>query len=187
MAQLVRRSGIAVIIAMLALFYALPVAAQDAATGSLEVADQAIVNDTITIASASISQDGFIVIHKAGPDGKLLVTPNVGVMPISAGDHSDVVVTLTEPVADGAPLWPMLHIDAGTIGTYEFPDGPDVPVMADGAPVVKMITVQASGGDAPTTLPNTGGTDNTLAILAVGFALFAAGAMVTWQARRRRA
>jgi hypothetical protein len=39
----------------------------------------------------------------------------------------------------------MLHVDAGTVGTYEFP-GPDVP-LTDGhfAPVMKkvMLTVKA--------------------------------------------
>jgi hypothetical protein len=51
----------------------------------------------------------------------------------------NVVVTLDAPVTTGA-LWPMLHLDAGTIGTYEFP-GVDGPVKSGSDIVMKKITV----------------------------------------------
>ena len=58
---------------------------------------------------------------------------------IPAGDSSNVAVTLDTPSPTGA-YWPMLHLDAGTIGTYEFP-GPDVPVKSGADIVMKKITV----------------------------------------------
>lgn len=154
-----------------------------APTGSIDVANQAVANDAITVASATISQDGWIAVHKAGPDGKLLLTPLVGLIQIKAGDNKNVVIKLTEPVAAGAPLWPMLHIDAGTIGTYEFPNGADVPVAANGAPVMKQITVAAAG--APTTLPSTGGDGFPGWLAVVAVALLAAGALLFGVTRRQ--
>jgi hypothetical protein len=35
----------------------------------------------------------------------------------------------------------MLHLDAGTPGVYEFPDGPDVPVIDSQGMVMKRIQV----------------------------------------------
>lgn len=153
-------------------------------TGAITVADQAVANDSITVASATISQDGWIAVHKAGPDGKLLLTPLVGLAQIKAGDNKDVVIKLTEPVAAGAPLWPMLHIDAGVIGTYEFPNGADVPVTANGMPIMKQIAVQSAG--APTTLPSTGGEAFPSWIALVALALVAVGAFV-FKASQQRA
>ena len=37
--------------------------------------------------------------------------------------------------------WPMLHVDAGIEGTYEFPAGPDVPVVDSQGMVMKLIHV----------------------------------------------
>ena len=162
---------------------AAPAPAAAAPTGSIDVANQAVANGAITVASATISQDGWIAVHKAGPDGKLLLTPLVGMVQIKAGDNKNVVIKLTEPVAAGAPLWPMLHIDAGTIGTYEFPNGADVPVTANGMPVMKQITVAAAG--TPTTLPSTGGDafPGWLAVVAV--VLLGLGALLFGVTRRQ--
>ena len=66
--------------------------------------------------------------------------PVVGHAAIPEGDSKDVVITLDTPVATGVSLWPMLHTDAGTIGTYEFP-GPDGPVKNGADIVMKKITV----------------------------------------------
>ena len=164
-----------------------PVPAQGAAlTGSIEVSNQAVQNGAITVAKATISQDGWIVVHKAGPDGKLLLTPPVGMTQIKAGDNTNVQIKLTEPVAVGAPLWPMLHIDAGVKGTYEFPNGPDVPVAANGMPVMKQIAVQAAGG--PAQLPNTGGSETPVTALALGaLVLLVGGALISRQILRRGA
>jgi LPXTG-motif cell wall-anchored protein len=129
-----------------------------------------------------VSQDGWVVVHKAGPDGKLLLTPVIGQTQIKAGDNANVVIKLTEPVADGAPLWPMIHIDEGTKGTYEFPNGPDVPAAGDKATV--QIKVLAAGS-APSQLPRTGGDDAPLALLASALILVAVGALLFQRTRRR--
>ena len=106
-------------------------------TGSLDAADQTGDGKTITIKSVNITgSTGFIAIH-ADLSGK--PGPVVGHVAIPAGDSSNVVVTLDKASPTGA-YWPMLHLDAGKIGTYEFP-GPDVPVMSGADIVMKKITV----------------------------------------------
>ena len=153
------------------------------ATGSLEVSDQPVVNNSITIAKATTSADSWIVIHKAGPDGKLLLTPVIGMTQIKAGDTANVVIKLTEAVAPNAPLWPMIHIDAGEKGKYEFPNGPDVPATGDKATV--QIKVLASGSGGPGQLPRTGGEDAPTLPLALGVVVFLIGTLLALRARRR--
>ena len=106
-------------------------------SGSLEAVDQHGDGKTITIKTVNITgSTGFIAIH-ADLSGK--PGPVVGHVAIPAGDGHDIVVTLDKVSPTGA-YWPMLHLDAGTIGTYEFP-GADVPVKSGADIVMKKITV----------------------------------------------
>ena len=150
--------------------------------GSVSASDQAIVNNGITVANVNAAQDGWIVAHldEGGKPGKVL-----GQTAVKAGDNKNVAIALSEAVPVGGKLWPMLHIDAGTIGTYEFP-GADAPAKdASGNIVMKQITVTAAGA-APAALPRTGGAnDATPALLLGAMALLAAGVALTL--RRRRA
>lgn len=118
---------------------AAPAASTAASTvsGSLDAVDQHSDGKTITIKAVNITgSSGFIAIH-ADLSGK--PGPVVGHVAIPAGASSDVVVTLDKASPTGA-YWPMLHLDAGKIGTYEFP-GPDVPVKTGADIVMKKITV----------------------------------------------
>lgn len=157
-----------------------------APTGTIEVSDQPVKDGTITISKATISQDGWIVVHKAGPDGKLLLTPVIGQVQIKAGESTNVAIKLTEAVAEGAPLWPMVHIDAGQKGVYEFPNGPDVPVVANGAPVMMQIKVLPAGSSGgPSQLPRTGGEDAPIGLALSALALLVGGALLMMRVRRR--
>jgi LPXTG-motif cell wall-anchored protein len=77
----------------------------------------------------------------------------------------------------------MLHIDAGTIGTYEFP-GADTPVIVGGNVVMKQITVTAAAAAPPSNLPRTGGTDAPSGLLLSALALLLGGALVLLRMRR---
>ena len=106
-------------------------------SGTLDAVDQHSDGKTITIKAVNITgSSGFVAIH-ADLSGK--PGPVVGHVAIPSGASSDVVVTLDKASPTGA-YWPMLHLDAGTIGTYEFP-GPDVPVKTGADIVMKKITV----------------------------------------------
>jgi plastocyanin len=155
---------------------AAPVAA---AADAVAASDQAITNGSITVANVTASVDGWIVAHldEGGKPGKV-----IGNTAVKKGDNKNVTIKLSEAVATGGKLWPMLHIDAGVIGTYEFP-GPDAPVVVDGNIIMKQITVTAAGA-APVNLPVTGGDDAPAGLLLAAFGLLLAGALLTLRPRR---
>ena len=136
-------------------------------TPSLTVHDQPIVNGTITVAHVVAAQDGWIAVHMFGPDGKLLLTPLAGLAYVDAGTRNNVQVKLNKAFNAGEKLMPMLHIDAGKLGTYEFPNGPDVPVTVGGQVVMMPLTVQANA-NTPQQMPNTGSTGGTGPLFAAG-------------------
>jgi LPXTG-motif cell wall-anchored protein len=148
-------------------------------TGTVDASDQAIVGGEITVAKITAGQDGWIVAHldEGGKPGKV-----IGETIIKAGDSSNVKIKLSEDVPAGGKLWPMLHIDAGTVGTYEFP-GPDAPVVANGAPVMKQITITAAAA-APSNLPKTGGADAPFGLIFGALGLLIAGALLSLRMRR---
>ena len=114
-------------------------AAAAKATGTVTVEDQHSDGSSLTVKAVTITGgSGFIAVHI---DANGAPGPVVGHGPVKEGSNSDVVVKF-DSVQKTGKFWPMLHVDAGTIGTYEFP-GPDVPVPdADGkTPVMKQITL----------------------------------------------
>lgn len=151
------------------------------AKDAVEVTDQPVTNTSITVATVSATKDGWIVVHldEGGSPGKVL-----GQTAVKAGDNKNVVVTLSEAVPVGRKLWPMLHIDAGTIGTYEFP-GADAPVSVNGMVIMKQISVTAATS-TPGTLPTTGGTAPHAGLLAVALALLAVGSLLVLRTRPSR-
>jgi LPXTG-motif cell wall-anchored protein len=157
-------------------------AAPAAATkDAVDADDQPIKNGSITVAEIYASQDGWIVAHldEGGKPGKV-----IGNTAVKKGESNNVVIKLSEDVPVGGKLWPMLHIDAGVIGTYEFP-GADAPVIVDGNIIMKQITVTAAGAAAPAKLPTTGGEDAPVGLLLAAFGLLLAGALLTLRPRRR--
>lgn len=169
-----------------------PAASPAAVTPMVEANDQPIVDTSITVARVVAAQDGWIVIHTNTADNR--PGPVIGYAPVRAGENRDVRVPLSQMPQPGDRLWPMLHIDAGTIGTYEFP-GADGPVQANGMIVMVQITVLADQAQAPAAappaapaaLPQTGVQPGWMTLLGGATLLMIAGAMLTLRARRRRA
>ena|SRR2546421_2049570 len=117
-------------------------AAAPTVTGTLSAADQSSDGKTIKVADVSISgAPGWIAVH-TDLDGK--PGPVVGKKAIPMGESKDVVITLDQAVTTAA-FWPMLHVDAGTVGTYEFP-GADVPVMSGSDIVMKKVMLTVASG-----------------------------------------
>lgn len=86
---------------------------------------------------------GFVVIHvdNGGSPGAV-----AGFAPVPQGYSHHIEVPLTGDVAPTAVLFPMLHVDTGVAGEYEFGtvEGADGPAMADGAVVVFPINAAPS-------------------------------------------
>ena len=102
-------------------------------TASVEISDQAIEHDAVTVAKVNAAVDGWVVIHVEA-EGK--PGPVIGYAQVPAGESTDVKVTI-DPAMATAKMFAMLHVDEGAKGTYEFP-GADAPVK-DG----EMIVMQA--------------------------------------------
>ncbi len=125
----------------------------------LRAHDQFIQNDQFVADSVTMPQDGWLVIHS---DNNGQPGPVIGEERVLAGTTNKVGVDLPQ---DGRTevLWPMLHVDTGTAGVYEFGTVPDAdpPVVVRGvvatAPfwtvphvrVANQIVVKGDGQGAP--------------------------------------
>ncbi len=119
-----------------------PDAAPPAATGTLDAANQPSDGKSVTITAVNLQaggKDGWIALHadlngKPGPVKYFVAVP--------AGSSSNVTLPTPGGIPTGA-YWPMLHVDDHVIGTYEFPQvaGADLPAKANGAIVMKKITI----------------------------------------------
>jgi predicted lipoprotein with Yx(FWY)xxD motif len=134
-------------------------AAVPAVIPSVKVNDQAIENGSLKIASAVSDGQGWLVIHSQ-VDGK--PGPILGYTALVVGDNQDVVVNIDSSKATET-LYAMLHTDAGILGVFEFPDGPDAPVFLDGVMVNPPFII--SSGLVPSAIVLLGGNETLGAFL----------------------
>lgn len=126
---------------------------------SLSVNDQPIVNSKVTVATVVSVGPGWLVIHA---DTNGAPGADIGHVAVSDGENANVQVSVdTSKVT--STLYAMLHIDAGVIGTYEFP-GDDTPAKDNTGKVVN-VAFKSSG-----TPPSTGAmTAKIIEITSAGF------------------
>jgi len=116
----------------------------------MRISDQTVVSSDISDAMGSMllvksvlsDGPGFVVIH--ADDGEGAPGEVIGFAGIDDGLTTDLTVNI-----DGTPtpiLFPMLHVDTGTIGEYEFGtvDGADGPTTVDNNVVVFAIDAAPS-------------------------------------------
>lgn len=118
-------------------------------TGSLTVEDQMLEDNMLSISNVTMSEPGWVVIHRDNGNGGPMVPEIISVPKmVEAGDAMDVMVELKEgeEVADGETLWAMLHTDDGAMGTYEFngTNGLDAPIMVNGNIVTESFEVSVA-------------------------------------------
>jgi hypothetical protein len=115
---------------LLGLLIAAALAGCSRPTPSVFVSDQAVKDDTVTIAKVVSDGPGWMVIHKeaGGAPGSV-----VGYAAVKNGTNENVTVKI-DAYSATPTLFAMLHKDVGVVGTYEFP-GADIPVMVNGAMV----------------------------------------------------
>jgi len=86
---------------------------------------------SFTFPEVTIDKDGFLVMHPF-KDGKPVQTEYVGAVPVAAGTHKDVSITIDTPPNTGDNFIVMLHYDMNTDKIFDFNDGvtvPDAPVF----------------------------------------------------------
>jgi plastocyanin len=105
--------------------------------------------DAVSVASQLANEENMVVVPavRAAAGGWMVIHsdnngspgPVAGFAPVTAGNNYNVAVEL-DPAIATETLHAMLHIDAGTVGTYEFP-GDDGPV-SDAEGNVVMLPFQ---------------------------------------------
>jgi hypothetical protein len=115
MKRLSIRSGIVALAAAAAL--AIPAAAMAA---SIDVDEQATFEagaTTFTVASVTLDEAGYVVIHDgtATTPGAVLGASAY----LEAGTYTDLAVSLDREIEDGEYLWPMLHVESGADTTFD--------------------------------------------------------------------
>jgi hypothetical protein len=151
-------------------------------TAGVGVADQPSVDGKVTVAKVYSQGPGWIVIH-AQAEGK--PGPILGYTQVADGENADVVVEIdTAGVTD--TLYAMLHVDAGAVGSWEFPGGPDVPVTVGEVVITPSFNVT---GGAPGALPETGGVVTpwiSILLLGIGGLILVSGFGLALARRRTR-
>lgn len=118
-------------------------------TGMLEVNNQMLSANRLLVPSVTMSQQGWVVVHKSTASGSPVV-PAIISMPkqVAAGTSSNVEIMLKEDVMlqDGETLWVMLHTDNGQMGTYEFDgqNGLDAPIKEGEMIVMESIEIESA-------------------------------------------
>ncbi len=89
----------------------------------VNVSDQDFSDGIVTLDNVAAEDSSWLVIHieNDGAPG-----PVIGFAPVAAGNNAELKVEIDSELAT-PKLFAMLHLDAGTLGEYEFP-GEDVPV-----------------------------------------------------------
>lgn len=126
---------------------AVPVTGEQAVVAN----DQSSDGSSVIVADVVSKGPGWIAIHNQ-QDGNL--GPAIGHAQVNDGDNKDITVPI-DPAQATPVLYAMLHVDAGTVGTYEFP-GPDVPAMLNGQMLAPEFHI-TQGGAATTSSGETPG------------------------------
>jgi len=128
------RRPLAGTLAALALAFAVTPAYSLGRPPAITVADQSIKNNSVNVDSASVDKPGYLVVHLADPNGKI-----IGALAVPAGEHKNLAVPLTLQVVPGTQLIVMQHDESD--GDTKF-DANDKPALVNGAPVTGSLIVK---------------------------------------------
>jgi hypothetical protein len=116
---------------------------------SLEVLDQDIENNTVTIRRISIDKPGWVILHPSTPAGEPDLDARLVRMHINPGEYKDISVPLLTTIAGERIIFAMLYYDDPTDEEFTFsPDGTDdPPVEVGGNVVVKSFAITIRGAE----------------------------------------
>jgi hypothetical protein len=103
----------------------------------LITADQAISADSSVVVPLTVADlDTWLVIYAGAGQPEEII----GQTWLPAGMNRSVPVTI-QPVDEGETLFAVLHLDGQPIGQFNFPDGPDVPLLRNRAILASPFTL----------------------------------------------
>ena len=101
-----------------------------------------VAGGKLMVDSVEAPAEGYVVVHMMTDDKPGDV---IGYAPVKSGENKNIEVKLDKQPNPGDKLAIMLHQDTGKMGTYEFGmegSKEDAPAMAEGKPVMEMVTVK---------------------------------------------
>lgn len=112
---------------------------------SLEVLDQNIENNTVTIRRIAIDKPGWVILHPATPEGEPDLDARLVRMHINPGEYKDISVPLLTTIAGERTIFAMLYYDDPTDEKFTFSPGgtDDPPVEVGGKVVVQSFIIQS--------------------------------------------
>lgn len=99
----------------------------------IDISNATVANGVVTIGEVVAAADGWLVIHNDDGNGGIVLPGIIGKTMVSKGVNTNVNVQLDAGlnITTGQMLFPMLHLDTGINGQYEFDgnssvDGPEI-------------------------------------------------------------
>lgn len=114
----------------------------------VQAGDQFVSANQALVSKAVAGASGWVVVHKDNGSGAPGAV--VGHAAVDSGTTEDLQVPLTDTVDydSGLNLFPMLHVDKGTEGEYEFP-GADVPeIFGNSSPNIVLTSFAVESGSS---------------------------------------
>ncbi len=139
------------------------------ATPSVTALDQGLLNGTVTIAEVVSDGPGWVTVNaetRGGGMGAIL-----GHTAVVTGTNTNVVVQI-DLLNATQTLYAGLRVDAGPLGSFDYPMGSDVAVMVNGQPVQTTFMLELASGEAGVLMQTIKFVPSELAI--------AMGTTVTW-------
>ncbi len=134
-------------------------------SASVTFEDQETEGDSLTVASVTMSQGGFVTIHDATVGDDAIGSVRGTSSYLEAGTSEDVEVSLDTPVEASGQFFAMPHLDTDGDETYDFvssegaADGPYV--TAESEIVLAPAQVTLADGATDTEMGGDGGSDDT--------------------------
>lgn len=119
------------------------------------VVDQQVDESSVIVSAALSDGPGWLVVH-AQAEGN--PGPIIGSQALQPGLTENLKVKIEEADATET-LYAMLHVDAGELGRFEFPDGPDIPVTLAGEVVAPAFRISRNSEQVQDALILLGGND----------------------------
>lgn len=84
-----------------------------------------------------------MVVYRTLEDQQPNFTDPLAMINVQAGESGNMRFSLNQSVVAGDRLAAVLHVDAGAPGVFEYPYGPDQPLLIDGRTVTTVFTPEA--------------------------------------------